>query len=63
MRECTTEADIVDAALQTVMESAALGIKQVANKFVLCNDLRKAAYIWSTFKIFNALESSGISQQ
>ncbi|KAH8278694.1 hypothetical protein KR018_007078 [Drosophila ironensis] len=63
MRECTTEADIVDAALQTVMESAALGIKQVANKFELCNDLRRAAYIWSTFKIFNALESSGISQQ
>ncbi|KAH8335415.1 hypothetical protein KR074_001504 [Drosophila pseudoananassae] len=63
MRECTTEADIVDAALQTVMESAARGIKQVANKFALCNDLRKAAYIWSTFKIFNALESSGISQQ
>ncbi|KAH8383919.1 hypothetical protein KR009_011299 [Drosophila setifemur] len=63
MRECTTEADIVDAALQTVMEAAALGIKQVANKFELCNDLRRAAYIWSTFKIFNALESSGISQQ
>ncbi|XP_017849602.2 glutamate dehydrogenase, mitochondrial-like [Drosophila busckii] len=63
IRDCTKEADIVDAALQTVMESAAAGIKMTANKFELCNDLRRAAYIWSIFKIFRALESSGISQQ
>ncbi|XP_016949816.1 glutamate dehydrogenase, mitochondrial [Drosophila biarmipes] len=63
IRECTTEADIVDSALQTVMEAAALGIKQMAHKFELCNDLRRAAYVWSSFKIFQAMESSGISQQ
>ncbi|KAH8310404.1 hypothetical protein KR044_001126 [Drosophila immigrans] len=63
IRDCTKEADIVDAALQNVMEAAAKGIKQTANKFELCNDLRAAAYIWSIFKIFRALESSGISQQ
>ncbi|XP_052835443.1 glutamate dehydrogenase, mitochondrial isoform X1 [Drosophila gunungcola] len=63
IQECTTEADIVDAALQTVLESAAIGIKQMANKYELCNDLRQAAYIWSASKIFNAMESSGISQQ
>jgi len=62
-RWCTTEADIVDSALQTVMEAAALGIKQMAHKFELCNDLRRAAYVWSSFKIFQAMESSGISQQ
>lgn len=53
----------MDSALQTVMESAATGIKQMANKFQLCNDLRTAAYVWSAFKIFEAIESSGISQQ
>ncbi|XP_068156730.1 glutamate dehydrogenase, mitochondrial [Drosophila tropicalis] len=63
IRDCTKEADIVDAALQTVMEAAAEGIKITANKFELCNDLRTATYIWSVFKIFRALESSGISQQ
>lgn len=63
IRDCTKEAEIVDAALQTVMESAAAGIKTTANKFALCNDLRTAAYIWSIFKIFRAMESSGISQQ
>ncbi|XP_017046427.1 LOW QUALITY PROTEIN: glutamate dehydrogenase, mitochondrial [Drosophila ficusphila] len=63
IRECTREADIVDSALQTVMESAAAGIKHMAHKFELCNDLRRAAYVWSAFKIFQALESSGISQQ
>ncbi|KAL7727553.1 hypothetical protein ACLKA6_000109 [Drosophila palustris] len=63
IQDCTKEADIVDAALQTVMEAAAAGIKMTANKFELCNDLRTAAYIWSIFKIFRALESSGISQQ
>ncbi|XP_034112527.1 glutamate dehydrogenase, mitochondrial [Drosophila albomicans] len=63
IRDCTKEADIVDAALQTVMESAAEGIKMTAHSFELCNDLRTAAYIWSIFKIFRALESSGISQQ
>ncbi|KAH8388632.1 hypothetical protein KR093_011571 [Drosophila rubida] len=63
IRDCTKEADIVDSALQTVMESAAQGIKATAHKFELCNDLRTAAYIWAIFKIFRALESSGISQQ
>ncbi|KAH8356422.1 hypothetical protein KR200_000462 [Drosophila serrata] len=63
IRECTTEADIVDSALQTVMESAAIGIKQMANKFELCNDLRRAAYVYSSLKVFEAIESSGISQQ
>ncbi|XP_030573639.1 glutamate dehydrogenase, mitochondrial-like [Drosophila novamexicana] len=63
IRDCTKESDIVDAALQTVMESSGAGIKATANKFELCNDLRTAAYIWSIFKIFRALESSGISQQ
>ncbi|EDV94364.1 glutamate dehydrogenase, mitochondrial [Drosophila grimshawi] len=63
IRDCTREADIVDAALQTVMESSGIGIKSTANKFELCNDLRTAAYIHSIFKIFRALESSGISQQ
>ncbi|BFF93036.1 glutamate dehydrogenase mitochondrial [Drosophila madeirensis] len=63
IRDCTKEAEIVDAALQTVMESAAAGIKATANKFETCNDLRKAAYIYAVFKIFNAVESSGISQQ
>ncbi|XP_060646675.1 LOW QUALITY PROTEIN: glutamate dehydrogenase, mitochondrial-like [Drosophila nasuta] len=63
IRDCTTEAEIVDAALQTVMESSVIGIKNIANQFKLCNDLRTAAYIWAIFKIFRALESSGISQQ
>eukprot|EP00099_Drosophila_melanogaster_P023380 NP_651140.1 big bubble 8 [Drosophila melanogaster] len=63
IQQCTTEADIVDSALQTVMESAARGIKEMAHKFELCNDLRRAAYVWSSFKIFQAMESSGISQQ
>ncbi|XP_034488094.1 glutamate dehydrogenase, mitochondrial-like [Drosophila innubila] len=63
IQDCTKEADIVDAALQTVMEAAAAGIKMTAHHFELCNDLRTAAYIWSIFKIFRALESSGISQQ
>ncbi|XP_001999179.3 glutamate dehydrogenase, mitochondrial [Drosophila mojavensis] len=63
IRDCTTEANIVDAALQTVMEASGTGVKATANQFELCNDLRTAAYIWSIFKIFRALESSGISQQ
>ncbi|EDW67831.2 glutamate dehydrogenase, mitochondrial [Drosophila virilis] len=63
IRDCTHEADIVDAALQTIMEASVIGIKAAAHKFELCNDLRTAAYIWSIFKIFRALESSGISQQ
>ncbi|KAL7727554.1 hypothetical protein ACLKA6_000110 [Drosophila palustris] len=63
IRDCTTEAEIVDSALQTVMEASVIGIKAIAHKFELCNDLRTAAYIFSIFKIFRALESSGISQQ
>ncbi|ALC46023.1 CG4434 [Drosophila busckii] len=63
LRDCSTEADIVDAALQTVMEFSAQGIKQTALRFNICNDLRKAAYIYTIFKIFNTLESAGISQQ
>ncbi|EDW14639.2 glutamate dehydrogenase, mitochondrial [Drosophila mojavensis] len=63
LRDCAKEADIVDAALQTVMESSGAGIKATAIKFKLQNDIRTAAYIFSIFKIFRALESSGISQQ
>lgn len=63
IRDCNTEAEIVDSALQTVMEGASYGIKAVAHQFELCNDLRTAAYIFSIYKIFRALESSGISQQ
>nr|XP_014100826.1 glutamate dehydrogenase, mitochondrial [Bactrocera oleae] len=63
IRDCTKEADIVDAGLQTVMETAAEGIKYVANEYALCNDLRTAAFIYSISKIFRALEVTGISQQ
>ncbi|KAM7361063.1 big bubble 8 [Cochliomyia hominivorax] len=63
IRDCTSEARIVDYGLQTVMESSGRGIKETANEFALCNDLRTAAYIYSIRKIFRALESSGISQQ
>ncbi|XP_054083518.1 glutamate dehydrogenase, mitochondrial-like [Zeugodacus cucurbitae] len=63
IRDCTKEADIVDAGLQTVMETAGAGIKIVANEFGLCNDLRTAAFIYSISKIFRALEMEGISQQ
>ncbi|XP_073820035.1 big bubble 8 [Musca autumnalis] len=63
IRNCTSEADIVDYGLQTVMEMAGQGIKEIANEYALCNDLRTAAYIFSIQKIFRALESSGITQQ
>ncbi|XP_059217567.1 glutamate dehydrogenase, mitochondrial [Stomoxys calcitrans] len=63
LRSSTSEADIVDFGLQTVMETAGQGIKETANEFALCNDLRTAAYIFSIRKIFRALESSGITQQ
>lgn len=63
IRNCTSEADIVDYGLQTVMEMAGQGIKETANEFALCKDLRTAAYIFSIRKIFRALESSGITQQ
>lgn len=61
LRDCNTEADIVDYALQFVMESSALGIMETANKYALCNDLRTAAYIWAVWKIFMTIESSGLS--
>ncbi|XP_037927691.1 glutamate dehydrogenase, mitochondrial-like [Teleopsis dalmanni] len=63
IRDCTSEAEIVDAALQTVMETAAMGIKSTANEYATCLDLRTAAYIYSVKKIFHAFETSGISQQ
>lgn len=63
IRDCTSEAAIVDFGLQTVMERAGTGIKVVSNEFGLCNNLRMAANIFSIEKIFDALESSGISQQ
>lgn len=53
----------MDYGLQTVMEMAGQGIKETANEFALCKDLRTAAYIFSIRKIFRALESSGITQQ
>ncbi|XP_017475745.1 PREDICTED: glutamate dehydrogenase, mitochondrial [Rhagoletis zephyria] len=63
IRDCTKEAEIVDAGLQTVMESSAQGIKEVAHEFELCNDLRTAAFIYSISKIFRALEVAGVTQQ
>ncbi|XP_037953185.1 glutamate dehydrogenase, mitochondrial-like [Teleopsis dalmanni] len=63
IRDCTSEAEIVDAALQTVMEVAARGIKETAHEYSTCLDIRSAAYIYSVKKIFHAFETSGISQQ
>ncbi|XP_002135011.2 glutamate dehydrogenase, mitochondrial-like [Drosophila pseudoobscura] len=54
------EEDIIDAALQTVMEMSALGIKKTAIKFNIRKDLRTAAYIWSTLKIFQVMDGSGM---
>ncbi|XP_022222268.2 glutamate dehydrogenase, mitochondrial-like isoform X2 [Drosophila obscura] len=54
------EEDIIDAALQTVMEMSALGIKKTAIKFNIRKDLRTAAYIWSTSKIFQVMDGSGM---
>ncbi|XP_055849988.1 glutamate dehydrogenase, mitochondrial [Episyrphus balteatus] len=61
LRDCNTEAEIVDYALQFVMETSAIGIMETANKYELCNDLRTAAYIWAIWKIFMTIESSGLS--
>lgn len=63
IRDCTSEANIVDYGLQAVMETAGRGIKETAHEFALCHDIRTAAYIYSILKIFRTLESSGISQQ
>ncbi|KAL9898763.1 big bubble 8 [Glossina fuscipes fuscipes] len=62
LRDCHSEAAIVDSGLQTVMEAAGQGIKETCNEYSLCNDLRTAANIFSINKIFSGLESSGISQ-
>lgn len=62
LRDCHSEAAIIDYGLQTVMETAGQGIKETSNEYSLCNDLRTAANIFAIQKIFNALESSGISQ-
>uniref|UniRef100_A0A1B0AVA1 Glutamate/phenylalanine/leucine/valine/L-tryptophan dehydrogenase C-terminal domain-containing protein n=1 Tax=Glossina palpalis gambiensis TaxID=67801 RepID=A0A1B0AVA1_9MUSC len=62
LRDCNSEAAIVDSGLQTVMEAAGQGIKETCNEYSLCNDLRTAANIFSINKIFSGLESSGISQ-
>lgn len=58
---CSSEADIVDYGLQSVMETAGEGIKITAHQFSLCNDLRTAAYIYSISKIFQTLDESGIT--
>ncbi|EDW34652.1 GL22650 [Drosophila persimilis] len=54
------EEDIIDGALQPVMEMSALGIKKTAIKFNIRKDLRTAAYIWSTLKIFQVMDGSGM---
>lgn len=61
LRDCNTEAEIIDYALQFVMENSALGIMETANKYELCNDLRTAAYIWAVWKIYQTIETSGLS--
>lgn len=58
---CSSEAEIVDYALQSVMETAGQGIKATAHQYNLCNDLRTAAFIYSISKIFQTLEGSGIT--
>ncbi|KAL9894593.1 glutamate dehydrogenase, mitochondrial-like [Glossina fuscipes fuscipes] len=62
LRDCHSEAAIVDYGLQTVMEGAGQGIKETSNEYSLCNDLRTAANVFSINKIFTYLESSSISQ-
>lgn len=58
---CSSEAEIVDYGLQSVMETAGEGIKATAHQYALCNDLRTAAFIYSISKIFKTMEGSGLT--
>lgn len=59
--EEASEADIVRSGLESVMESAAIGLMTTANQHELCLDLRTAAYIYCVEKIFEAYEQAGLT--
>lgn len=60
MLENASEVDIVHSGLVTVMEEAAHGIMETANKHELCLDVRTAAFIYCVNKIVQSYETTGL---
>lgn len=59
--EEASEADIVRSGLESVIETAALGVMTTANQYELCLDLRTAAFIYCVEKIFQSYETAGLT--
>lgn len=56
-----SEVDIVHSGLEFMMEAAATDIMDVANRYNLCLNVRKAAYITSVTKVFDTYHIAGLS--
>lgn len=59
--EQASETDIVRSGLESVIETAALGLMTTANQYQLCLDLRAAAFIFCVEKIFLSYETAGLT--
>lgn len=57
----TSELDIVNSALEHVMVNAVEELMGVANRYMLCLDMRLAAYISGVEKVFKNFEGAGLA--